>query len=80
MSDTCRFITVRNISQADVLDLHAEILSVFDADDIITPDQLRGNSSSLKEALLTDGGRWALPPLLLHCNNDSGSHSPVLSS
>mmetsp|Transcript_6161 Transcript_6161/g.17685 ORF Transcript_6161/g.17685 Transcript_6161/m.17685 type:complete len:445 (+) Transcript_6161:269-1603(+) len=50
------FITVRNISQADVLDLHAEILSVFDADDIITPDQLRGNSSSLKEALLTDGG------------------------
>lgn len=78
--DTCRFITARNISQADVLDLHAEILSVFDADDIITPDRLRGNSSSLKEALLSNGGRWALLPLLLHCSNDSGIHCPELSS
>ncbi len=55
------FVTVRNITQSDVLDLHAEILSVFDADDIITPDQLRGNATSLKEALLTNGGRCALP-------------------
>lgn len=40
-----------------MLDLHAEMLSVFDSGDIITPDQLRGNASSLSAALLGDGGR-----------------------
>ncbi len=48
---------MRNITEADVLDLHAEMLSVFDSGDIIMPDQLRGNASSLSAALLGDGGR-----------------------
>lgn len=50
---------MRNITDADVTELHSEILSVFDATDIITPDQLRGNASSLKEALIDAGGRCA---------------------
>ena len=64
----CRYVTVRNITQADVIDLHAEILSVFDADNIITPDQLRGNASSLKEALISDGSRWASHPAIIPKN------------
>lgn len=64
----CRYVTVRTITQADVLDLHAEILSVFDADNIITPDQLRGNASSLKEALISDGSRWAVHPAIIARN------------
>ena len=57
-----RFIRVRAITDADVTELHSEILSVFDATDIITPDQLRGNASSLKEALIDKGGRCAELP------------------
>lgn len=52
-----RFVRVRNITEDDVTEMHKEILSVFDGSDIITPDQLRGNASSLKEALITTGGR-----------------------
>lgn len=50
------YVKARNITTADVLDMEGEILSVIDADAILTPDKLRGNASSLKEALLVDGG------------------------
>ena len=63
---------MRNITDADVTELHSEILSVFDATEIITPDQLRGNASSLKEALIDKGGRCAEVP----CSKPSIS-SPV---
>lgn len=52
-----RFIRVRNITDANVTEMHSEILSVFDGTDIITPDQLRGNASTLREALIDKGGR-----------------------
>lgn len=57
---THRYITVRNITQQDVTELHQEILSVFSPSDIITPDVLRGNATSLKAALTTNGGRCSL--------------------
>ena len=40
-------------AQFDALD--AEIRSVFDEDDIITPDDVRGDRATLEEAVLTDG-------------------------
>jgi hypothetical protein len=58
MSMLRRFIRVRNITTDDVMELHREILSVFDGSDIITPDQLRGSASSLKDALIDKGGRY----------------------
>lgn len=51
-----------DISKSDVEEMHQEILSVFDASDIITPDQLRGNASSLNEALISTGGRCCQLP------------------
>jgi hypothetical protein len=39
--------------QLDALD--AEILSVFDTEHLITPDDVRGSRSTLEEAVLTDG-------------------------
>lgn len=39
--------------QLDALD--AEILSVFDQDSIITPDDVRGGHATLEDAILTDG-------------------------
>ena len=53
---TGRYVRVLNITDADVLELHQEILSVIPESTIITPDQLRGNASSLKEALIAGGG------------------------
>lgn len=52
------YVNVRNITTADVLDLEEEILSVFAADAILTPDKLRGDANSLKEALTAKGGRY----------------------
>ena len=73
-----RFIRVRNITDADVTELHSEILSVFDATDIITPDQLRGNASSLKEALIDSGGRCAYCSLALRqAVSESGHCLPM---
>lgn len=50
------YIKARNITTADVLDMEGEILSVFSPDAILTPDKLRGDANSLKEALTADGG------------------------
>lgn len=36
-------------------DLDAEIRSIFDADEMITPDDVRGSSDTLEGAVLTDG-------------------------
>lgn len=36
-------------------DLEAEILSVFDEDELITPDDVRGDAATLEEAVLEDG-------------------------
>jgi hypothetical protein len=36
-------------------DLEAEVLSVFDEDQIITPDEIRGDHDTLEEAVLEDG-------------------------
>ena len=38
-------------------DLEAEILSVFDEDEVITPDDIRGDAATLEEAVLA-GGAW----------------------
>lgn len=53
------YIKVRKITTADVLDLEEEILSVFAPDAILTPDKLRGDANSLKEALTAEGSRYA---------------------
>jgi hypothetical protein len=36
-------------------DLEAEVLSVFDEEQIITPDDVRGDADTLEEAVLEDG-------------------------
>ena len=41
-----------------LMNLEAEILSVFETNDLITPDDIRKNHTSLREAILTNG--WPL--------------------
>lgn len=41
-----------------LMDLESEILSVFEANDLITPDDIRKNHNCLREAILTNG--WPL--------------------
>jgi hypothetical protein len=49
------FVTPHAIGAPELDALDAEIRSVFDDDDLITPDQVRGNHASLEEAIKTDG-------------------------
>ena len=44
-----------NIDEKTFTDLEAEIESVFDADEIITPDVVRGDAKTLGEAVKTNG-------------------------
>lgn len=41
-----------------LVDLDSEVLSVFEANDLITPDDIRKNHTFLREAILTNG--WPL--------------------
>jgi len=43
------------VGTAELLALDEEIRSVFDPDDLITPDDVRGDRATLEEAVLTDG-------------------------
>ena len=49
------FVVPPPTTPADFDALDAEIRSVFDADHLITPDDVRGEHDSLEEAVLTDG-------------------------
>lgn len=49
------FVIPRPIGAAELDALDAEIRSVFDDDELITPDDVRGTRASLEEAVLTDG-------------------------
>jgi hypothetical protein len=49
------FVVPRKIGPAEFDALDAEIRSVFDADEMITPDDVRGDRASLEEAITTDG-------------------------
>jgi hypothetical protein len=52
------FVVPPPITAADLDALDAEILSVFDDDEVITPDDVRGDHDSLEEAIAEDG--WPL--------------------
>lgn len=50
------FVPPVPLGDPDLLDaIDAEILSVFDEDQIVTPDDVRGDRESLEEAVLEDG-------------------------
>lgn len=49
------FTTPEPWTQAAMADLDAEIRSVMDPDDLVTPDDVRGSFGTVNEAILTDG-------------------------
>jgi hypothetical protein len=49
------FVTPHAIGAPELDALDAEIRSVFDPDEVITPDRVRGTHASLEEAVRTDG-------------------------
>ena len=49
------FVVPLPVGAADLDALDAEIRSVFDAGELLTPDDVRGDRDSLEEAVLTDG-------------------------
>jgi len=43
------------VDESNIFDIDDEIWSVFDPNHVITPDEVRGNHTTLEEAILTDG-------------------------
>ena len=53
--DNLGFVVPRPVGPAELDALDAEIRSVFEAEQLLTPDDVRGERDSLEEAVLTDG-------------------------
>ena len=53
---SCSIITVPEFDQGSYIQIEAEFLKFFTKHDIVTPDEVRGNYSTLSEAVLVDSG------------------------
>lgn len=50
----CRYITVPDFDDASYQQIEAEVLMFFNTSDIVTPDEVRGNYTTLSDAVLTN--------------------------
>ena len=50
----CRIVRVPEFDAASYAQIEAEVLQSFNRSDIVTPDEVRGNYSTLAEAVLAD--------------------------
>ncbi len=50
----CRYITVPVFDDASYDQIEAEVLQFFNMTEIVTPDEVRGNYSTLSDAVLTN--------------------------
>ena len=50
----CRIVVVPEFDTASYAQIESEILNYFNRSDIVTPDEVRGNYSTLAEAVLAD--------------------------
>ncbi len=50
----CRYITVPVFDDASYDQIEAEVLQFFNMSEIVTPDEVRGNYSTLSDAVLTN--------------------------
>ena len=55
----CRVVQIPAFDTTSYQEIEAEVRSVLNESNIVTPDDVRGNYSSLSDAVLP-GGRWVL--------------------
>lgn len=60
----CRYVTVPVFDDASYDQIEAEVLQFFNMSEIVTPDEVRGNYSTLSDAVLANS-RYTSPAA--HC-------------
>ncbi len=51
---SCRYVIVPDFDDASYTQIEAEVLNFFNRNVIVTPDEVRGNYSTLSDAVLTN--------------------------